>query len=86
MDFAGFPEFMAKFQRACMPINNNGNGWSQMIILTQAIFDSRIKTFQIINHPSNRVTLYGKRPLPVCKIAQQRWNPNDWQMIILLAY
>jgi hypothetical protein len=86
MDFAGFPEVMTKFQRACMPINNNGNGWSQMIILTQAILDSRINPVQIIDHIPNRNTLYSKRPFPIRKIAQQRGNPNDWQRIILLAY
>jgi hypothetical protein len=70
MDFAGFLESFAKFQRAGMPIHNDGNGWAQSIAITKPFFEPGIKFVQIIDHIPNRITLYSKRPLPVRKIAQ----------------
>jgi len=86
MDFAGFLESVAKFQRTWVPINHHGNGRAQSISITQAFFEAGMKFVQILDHVPNRITLYNKRPLPVRKITQQRWNPNDRQMIILRAY
>jgi hypothetical protein len=86
MDFAGVLESFAKFQRAGMPIHNDGDGWAQPITITQPFFETGIKFIQIINHIPNRNTLYSKRPFPIRKIAQQRGNPNDWQKVILLPY
>lgn len=70
MEFAGFLEPFAKFQRAGTPIHNDGNGWAQSIAITKSFLEPGIKLVQIIDHIPNRITLYGKRPLPVRKIAQ----------------
>jgi len=70
MDFAGFLESFAEFQRACMAIHDDGNGWAQPIAITQPFFEAGIKFIQIIDHIPNRNTLYSKRPFPVRKIAQ----------------
>jgi hypothetical protein len=70
MDFAGFLESFAKFQRAGTPVHHDGYGWAQSIVITQPFFEPGIKLIQIIDHIPNRITLDNKRPLPVRKIAQ----------------
>ena len=83
MDFAGFVEFVPKFQGAGMPIDHDSNGRAQPLPITQSLLNAGIKPLQIIDHIPNRVALYQKRPLSVCQLAQQRGNPDDWQMVIL---
>jgi hypothetical protein len=86
MNFAGFLESMAKFQRAYVPVYNDGNGWAQPISIIQTLFKAGMEFFQIFDHLSDRIPLHRKKPLSIRKIAQQRWDPNDWQTIILFAY
>src|SRR3972149_4932209 len=74
-----------KLQGARVSINNYRNRWTQMISITKPLFYARVLPFQIFNDLPDRIPLYGKRFLPVGKIAQQGWNPNDWQKIILFA-
>jgi hypothetical protein len=83
MHLAGRRELLSKFQRACCSINNDGNGCTQSISITQTILNARKTVFQIFNHVPNGRTLHKKRALSVGEIAQQGWNPNDWQTIIL---
>ena len=71
MDFAGFLESFAKFQSACMPIHNDGNGWAQSIAITQSFPEAGVEFVQIIDHISNRIPFYQKTPLAVGKTAQQ---------------
>lgn len=86
MDFAGFLEPMAKFQRAYMPVHDDGNGWTKSISIIQTLFDARMADLQIFDNLLDRIPLHRKPALSIRKIAQQRWNPNDWQTIILDAY
>jgi hypothetical protein len=69
-----------------MSVNNYGNGGVQPISITQPLLYTGIFAFQIFNDLPNRISLYGNRLLPIRKLTQQGWNPNDWQMIIPFVY
>jgi len=85
MNLTCFLKPMAKFQCAGMPIHNDSNGWTQPISIIQSLFDTRMQLFQIFDHLPDRIPLHGNKPLSIRKITQQRWNPNNWQIIILFA-
>ena len=85
MDLAGFLHALAQFQAACISIDDHCNSGAQTVVVTQPLLDARITLLQIFNHLPDCLALYLDRFLSAGEAAQQGWNSNDWQKIILLA-